>query len=423
LTALRSAEFAALMAPLGPFEPRPGLAVAVSGGADSVALTLLADAWARARGGSAYGLIVDHRLRAASAAEAAETLRRLAARDIPARILALDGVRPGPALAARARAARYAALTAACAEAGWLHLLLGHHAADQAETVAMRLLAGSGPVGLAAMPALVETADVRLLRPLLTVPPARLRATLAAAGMAWVEDPSNADPTAQRARLRLLRRDRDGSGPATAAAVAAAAARGRSRAAAERAVAAILARRVRLAPEGYALLTPGALPAAALAALLRTLAGAPWSAKPDSVALLAAALRPATLGGVRILAAGRLLPGGWLLVREAAALAPSVPAGIGAVWDGRFRLDATPPPQAGLQLGALGAAAAFLRRRSDLPAAVLRALPAMWQHGKLAAAPHLDYCDGVGGAWCRIGFVPRVALAVAPFVAAPTVDV
>ena len=69
--ALGAAAFAGLMAPLGPFERHPFLAVAVSGGADSLALCLLADGWARERGGTLVALTVDHGLREAAAAEAA----------------------------------------------------------------------------------------------------------------------------------------------------------------------------------------------------------------------------------------------------------------------------------------------------------------------------------------------------------------
>ena len=75
------------MAPLGPYEPRPHLALAVSGGADSLALTLLARDWASACGGRTTALVVDHALRPASAAEAELTLRRLASLGIPARLL------------------------------------------------------------------------------------------------------------------------------------------------------------------------------------------------------------------------------------------------------------------------------------------------------------------------------------------------
>src|SRR5581483_11924045 len=69
--------FAALMAPLGPFEPAPRLAAAVSGGADSLALALLSNAWVSARGGALLALVVDHGLRPTSAAEAAVTIERL----------------------------------------------------------------------------------------------------------------------------------------------------------------------------------------------------------------------------------------------------------------------------------------------------------------------------------------------------------
>jgi len=411
---LAPAEFAALMAPLGPFEARPRLAVAVSGGADSLALALLADAWARGCGGDALGLIVDHGLRAESAGEAALTRDRLAARGIAAAILTLRGLGRGPALAARARAARYAALEEACAAAGRVHLLLGHHAADQAETVAMRRLSGSGPHGLAAMPALRETALTRLVRPLLAVPPGRLRATVAAAGLDWVEDPSNADPATLRARLRAAHGDRDGDGPATRAAGAAAAAHGRARAADERAAAAALARQVCLAPEGYALVRAGGVPPAALAVLLRMLAGAPWA---PAAAALAAALRPATLGGVQILPAGRLLPGGWLLVREAAAMAPPVPARAGALWDGRFHLKIAGVPATDAVVGALGPDASRFRTASDLPAAVLRTLPAVRHGPLLVAVPHLGYRHTLLDGDYRAVFRPAGGLAPAAFTA------
>jgi tRNA(Ile)-lysidine synthase len=411
-------EFAAAMARLGPFEPAPRLAVAVSGGADSLALALLADAWARARGGSALGLIIDHGLRAESAGEAATTRDRLAACAVAARVVTLRGLTRGPALAARARAARYAALSAACREIGIVHLLLGHHAGDQAETLLMRQRAGSGVAGLACMPALAETADVRLLRPLLAVPRGRLRATLRALGLQWVEDPSNADPSTLRARLRAHLADPDGTGAATRDACAEAAAHARARADQDRATAAVLARRARVMPLGYAVLTPGGLPPAALAALLRMVAGAAWAPSPDRVAALAARPRPATLGGVRMLPAGRLSRGGWLLAREAAALAPPVPAVDGAVWDGRFRLRVAGGILDGAECGALGADSGRPRAASALPSAVSRTLPAIRAAGAPLAVPHFDARDALLGARYRASFQPAVALAAGVFVPA-----
>ncbi len=387
------AAFSAGMEAAGPWEPAPHLAAAVSGGADSSALALLADDWARRRGGSLLALIVDHGLRADSADEAVLTHDRLRARGIAARVLPLQDLRPGPALAERARRARYAALAAACAEAGIVHLLIGHHAADQAETVMIRTLGGSASRGLAAMAALAETCGPRLLRPLLAVPPAALRAFLTGAGMAWVEDPSNANRAALRGRLRLLRGD---AGAGTRPLVFASAIAGQARSSADQRAAAILARRATLRPEGFAVLSPGAIDPEAMAALLRVIGAAAYAPPPALVAGLARDPRPMTLAGVRVLPAGRMGPG-WLVVREEAAIAPAGPVRPGMIWDGRFRLvvshgsipDGLSPD--GLSIGALGALASRVRRGSDLPAVVLRTLPALFRGNLLAAVPHLSY--------------------------------
>jgi tRNA(Ile)-lysidine synthase len=414
---ITEAEYAASMAELGPFEPAPRVAAAVSGGADSMALAFLADAWARARGGALLALIVDHGLRAESADEASATVARLSSRGIATQLLRLEGLAHGTALAERARDARFTVLTQACASAGILHLLLGHHAGDQAETVLMRALGGSGPAGMAAMLPLVETASVRFLRPLLSIPPARLRATVVAAGMVWVEDPSNADRRALRPRLRILRLDHDGTGAATGALVAAAAASAHGRAEQDWQIASELAARVVLRPEGFALLPPVGLTPQALAAAIQVIAGAPFPPPTQSVASLADALKPATLAGTRLLSAGRLGEG-WLLTREPAAMAPPISAVAGAVWDARFRLMRHGSLPANATLGAVGDDASRLRHASVLPAAVLRTLPAVRHGKKLLAVPHLDYperktCEGISlifspprpaaAASCRLG--------------------
>jgi tRNA(Ile)-lysidine synthase len=306
-------------------------------------------------------------------------------------------------------------LEAACAEAGILHLLLGHQAADQAETVLMRSLGGSGEAGMAAMAPLVETRRLRLLRPLLAVPPVRLRETLTALGVSWVEDPSNVDTAALRPRLRLLRHDRDGTGSATAALRAAASMSGRRRAGQDRSVAAALAESAAIRPEGFAVLSGQPLATPVFAALLQMIAGAPYPPAARSVGIVAPTPRPATLAGVRLLPAGRLGPG-LLAVREAAAMAPAVLARPGAVWDGRFRLgnDAQVPPDT--TLGALGDDASQLRRLSDLPSAILRTLPALRRGSTLLAVPHLFYPDRKGCACFPVQFSPPRPAAAAPFV-------
>ena len=315
-------------------------------------------------------------------------------------------------MAARARAARFQSLERACARAGIVHLLLGHHAADQAETVALRLLEGSGLAGLAGMAALVERREMRILRPLLGVPGGRLRAELEEAGVGWIEDPSNRDPGARRNRLRLLRGDADGAAPVTRAAVEAARLRGEARLAAEVGVAAWLAARVALRPEGFAVVSPGPMCADGVAAVLRVVAGRSYPPAVAAVAGWAAAPRAATLGGAEIRAGGRLAPGHWLVLREAAAMAGAVVPGV--CWDGRFRLVGGGLP-AGVMLGPLGGAATGLRMLSPLPAAVLRTMPALWRDGLLFAVPHLGYGVNIDEYGAKLVFEPASPAAGAGF--------
>lgn len=380
------------MAPLGPFGPAPRLAAGVSGGPHSLALALLAAAWARARGGDLLALVADHGLRPDSAAEAAQVAALLTARGIVARVLRL-GLAPGAGMQARARAARLAALAAAAAAEGRPWLLLGHHRADQAETLLFRALRGSGPEGLAAMAAVRDGGAVLLLRPLLGIAPAALEAVVAEAGLTPVRDPSNDDPRFTRVRIRRVLADPGGEGAAVAALSAAAGAFAARRGRRAAAVAERLARAAAIRPEGFAWLDPEALgrdavAAAALARLVRMVGGGGFAPAPARASALLAA-GGGTLAGAWL---RRAAGGRWLLARDPGAVAPPVEAVRGAVWDGRFRL--TGPGRPGWRLGALGAAAAVLRAGSGLPAAVLRALPAIRDpHGMLAAVPALLYPD------------------------------
>jgi tRNA(Ile)-lysidine synthase len=379
-----AAEFAALMAPLGPFGAAPRIAAAVSGGPHSLALALLAEPWARARGGRLVALVCDHGLRPESAAEAAGVVAMLAGRGIAARAISL-GLAPGPAQQARARAARLEALARAAAEAGAPWLLLGHHRADQAETLLIRALAGSGAAGLAGMAPVRPMAAALLLRPLLGVAPARLEAVVAAAGLTPLRDPSNADPRFARARLRAALADPAGEGAAVAALAAAARGFAARRGLMEAGIAARLAAACRLHEWGFARLDLAALgrdgvARAALGALVRVIGGGAHA--PSEAALAGLLARGAgTLGGAVLTRAG-------LLHREAAGLAGPVAAWAGAVWDGRFRLLADAP---GLRLGAAGPAAARLPRPAWLPAAVLAGLPALHRNEALAVLPALAY--------------------------------
>lgn len=183
--------------------PDPGrsVAVAVSGGPDSVALGVLLRDWARTRERDLTALIVDHGIRAGSDAEAGLVSERLSAASIPNVGLRWDGVKPSTGLQARARDARYALMLDWCREQGVGSLFVGHHADDQAATVTMRIARGSGIDGLGAMRPVTERDGVRICRPLLSVPKSALIAFLGGQGLAWVDDPTNDDPRHERNRI------------------------------------------------------------------------------------------------------------------------------------------------------------------------------------------------------------------------------
>ena len=411
---LSAGDFAALMARLEPFEPAPRLAVAVSGGADSLALALLCHHWARTRGGSVLALTVDHRLRPESDEEAATVGAHLAALGIAHEVLHWDGAKPAAGIQAAAREARYRLLVERAAATGIFHLLLGHHREDQAETLLLRLAHGSGPDGLAAMAAIRELPELRLLRPLLTVPKAALAATCAAAGLAWVEDPSNRSPAYARARLRAVGGALAREGLSSERLAASARRLGQARAALDAATAALLARAVTLHDAGFLTLDPARLAAApeeigrrALARCLATIGGAPAPPRSDRLDRLCAEIAAGIDGG-RTLAGCRVVPaagGRLLVVREARAAAAPLPLAPGETvwWDRRFQLRLAQGPD-GLRVCALGAAgwrevAAHVSpaSRAAIPEPARAALPALVDRRGVAAVPHLGFARGGGG--------------------------
>ncbi len=400
--ALTAAEFDAAMTRLGPFERPPHLAVAVSGGADSLALAFLAQEWVSARAGTITALTVDHGLRPESAAEAEGVGRWLAARGLAHRILRWAPGAVSSDVQATARAARYRLLEDWCAAQGVLHLLLAHHRDDQAETLLLRLGRGSGVDGLAAMAPITETPRLRLLRPLLDVPHARLTATLRTTGQPWVEDPSNRKPEFARVRLRALMPQLGAEGLTPGRLAATAARLSRARAALEDLTAEAAARHVRLYASGWAECAPGLLTETdevalrVLSRLLMAVAGRDYPPRLERLERLLAALRAGgrghTLAGCRLLRA----PAGFRVFREAAALAPPLRiSGPGPLhWDGRFRLLLRGKGTATLQtLGntPLIREAARPDLLATVPGPARAALPALCDERGIFAVPHLGY--------------------------------
>lgn len=399
---------------LGPFEPAPVLAVALSGGADSMALALLAADWAAARGGRIVALTVDHRLRPESTAEAQQVARWMAARGIAHEILTPMHTPAGNNLMQAARQWRYRALADWCREHHVLHCLVAHHQGDQLETALLHTARGDTEDGAAGMSAIRLYRGVRFLRPLLALPKAALVEQLRAAAMPWVEDPTNANPEFARTQARASLAGADPAQALQQHGAAATARMARERAAAEAAM-----RCVQLHPAGHAALRMGAwkaleptLRSQLLADLVATIGGQIHRPRQHETAWLERAMQQArgkqTLGGCLI---------EWsleeaLVAREPARCEPPVTLrGRGQLlWDRRFRVafDLEQP----LTLGMLGE-----QGRKQLGQPLPLATPALWHLDRLHSVPHIEWnaAEMLPRARFRLGFAPAKPLAASSF--------
>jgi tRNA(Ile)-lysidine synthase len=213
------ARFAAELDALAPGEALIG--IAVSGGPDSLALLLLAQA---TRPGRIEAATVDHGLRAESAEEAGMVAALCEKLGVTHRVLLADWSEPPAAnVQAEARALRYRLLNDWAIERGLSAVATAHHADDQAETLLMRLARGAGVRGLGgtkAKRALSE--EVMLIRPLLGWRKADLVALVADAGIEAVDDPTNRDAKHDRSRIRKWLESSEWADPARLAASASA---------------------------------------------------------------------------------------------------------------------------------------------------------------------------------------------------------
>ena len=185
---------------LQPWRTAPAWRIAFSGGLDSsVLLHLLAD-WARREGLPPISAIhIHHGLQPAANAWPAHCASVCEQLDIPLDVARVQ-VTPGASLEQAARRARYQAFSERLS-AGDV-LLSAQHRDDQAETLLFRVLRGAGGRGLAAMPASRPLGQGSLVRPLLDCSRAELQAYAQSHGLAWIEDPSNADERFSRNFLR-----------------------------------------------------------------------------------------------------------------------------------------------------------------------------------------------------------------------------
>lgn len=202
------ATFARALAALSADAPPPSIAIAYSGGLDSSALLHLAHAWAQQHGIALFAFHVHHGISPNADAWLAHCASAAAALGIGfgARRVTLEKGKSG--IEAAARKLRYAALGAMCREHGVRLMLTAHHLDDQAETVLLQLLRGSGTAGLSGMdaanaaPDLLGNPELVMARPLLPVARGELEAYVLENAIAYVDDESNIDPRYARNALR-----------------------------------------------------------------------------------------------------------------------------------------------------------------------------------------------------------------------------
>lgn len=403
-------EFAAWLAP---FKLSKTVAVAFSGGPDSLALLLLAAQWARRRRGiRLVAFTVDHGLRAASAGEAKKAARLAQDLKVPHRILKWKDAKPESGIQAAAREARYSLLLDACRDAGAGDLLVAHHLEDQAETFLLRLARGSGVDGLAAMPQTRPLGEgqpaVRLVRPLLRISRTRLLATVEKSGLEPILDPSNEDERFDRVRARKALRFLAPLGLDALRLARTAGHMARARAALEMETAALLRTHAVLSPFGHVDMDAEALASApseiglrGLAAIVRVVCGGDYSPRMEALEAVHAALRDGSLGRGRTLSGVKLgSQAGRLVVTRELAAAERAPgavlrAGEETLWDGRFHVRLVRARRGSrFEVRALGRAGLSVLQAAGVilpqaPKAALLTLPGLWAGDGLVSAPHL----------------------------------
>ncbi|HLF22103.1 MAG TPA: tRNA lysidine(34) synthetase TilS [Aestuariivirga sp.] len=377
------------------------MALAVSGGSDSMAMLRLAETWSGRRGAKPRltVLTVDHGLRSNSAGEAGQVAEWSQALGLDHEVLVWTGAKPATGIQAKARNARYDLMGGWCRQNGVAWLLTAHTLEDQAETVLMRLARTTSIDSLAGIPRLGQWQGTRLFRPLLSTSRQALRDLLGQLGQSWIDDPSNEDERFERVRIRkampLLRElGITAEGLAEFARRAADAVRGLWGAAED-----WVAMHVTVHEAGYCTIPLAPFTDQTEELKMRILAlivsrhGSGKMPEPHELELLAAWTDS---GGSR-----RTL-GGAIVVRRKASLLVgrepgridatpvTVPAGGEIVWDGRFAITAP-----------AGAAVIPSRdlpdipRCRDIPAFVQQGLPAVTQGGRVLAVPQLGLGAGV----------------------------
>ncbi len=380
------------------------IAVAVSGGADSLALALLMGQICKIE-----TVTVDHGLRAEAADEARFVGDVMARHSIAHTVLRWKGDKPTANVQAAARTARYELIQNWCVDKKITNLALAHHMDDQAETFLMRLSRGSGVYGLASMseqsPLIGGLGNITVLRPLLHINKERLKATLVSMKQDWVEDPSNADLQYDRIKAReylanppLLNLD--------SLKLAQTAERmQRAKEALDHYATELLAAAVVVYPAGYADLDVNILHCApeetglrALARLVRHISGGAYSPRLNKLERAYKALSESGFSGQTLSGCQFSVFGSAVTVERESDAVDSSPLSGQGLWDGRFIISKSGQGQV-KKLGEDGWVQ-IKEMDSNLKNTPIAyntrlSLPALWHEDKVIAQPHLGFGEGL----------------------------
>ena len=185
---------------------KENLAVAVSGGPDSLALAYLAKCYSIKNKTTVKFFLVDHKLRPESSKEAASVKKLLQKVSIPCKVLSWKGKKPSRNIQSLAREARYSLLAKECKKNNIKCLLLGHHSNDLFENFLIRVVRGSGLNGLVSFNKSVKykDEDLNILRPLLNLEKDDLINISKTVFKFFIKDPSNINEIYKRTRIRTL---------------------------------------------------------------------------------------------------------------------------------------------------------------------------------------------------------------------------
>jgi tRNA(Ile)-lysidine synthase len=389
------------------------VAIAISGGADSMALALLANNWAK------YPIItltVDHKLRPESTNEAEQVSRWMNQKGIEHYILNWEGDKPKSNIQANARNARYELMTEFCKINKIPNLLVAHNKQDQAETLLIRLMRGSGIEGLCGMSDQTTINEIKISRPLLNISKKDLKSYLREQKQGWIEDPSNKDEKYTRVQVRNFINNAEDSDLLIERLAKTTKTLAQSNSYIEDKISSELKQVCDIRSEGYCILAINKFKALhkeaaykILSKLIKLIGGDYYKPRFEKIVHLYNNIihgeYSATLGGCEIFASKKEKEQNKLfIVKENIAPQHDLPLSkiSSTKWDSRFKITFNEEFTNNFYVGALGkdGFSTLLKKHKEikqisLPKKVIYTLPALKHLENIVAVPHIHYYEDI----------------------------